>query len=62
LGERVYIKGYPGPLLPAPRILLHAAELGFIHPSSEQPLFFESQPPADFAEALRQLHARPRRS
>ncbi len=61
LGERVYTKGYPGELLPAPRILLHAAELGFVHPASEQPLFFESQPPADFAEALRQLRARPRR-
>ncbi len=57
LGERVYSKGFTAPLLPAPRILLHAAALGFTHPTSEQPLFFESAPPADFAAALASLRS-----
>jgi 23S rRNA pseudouridine1911/1915/1917 synthase len=58
LGERVYSKGYTGTLLPAPRILLHAAELGFVHPSSEQPMHFDSEPPADFTQAVAALRAR----
>jgi len=31
----------------APRLLLHASELGFVHPATQQPLRFESPP--DFA-------------
>jgi 23S rRNA pseudouridine1911/1915/1917 synthase len=47
LGERVYTRGYGGTLLPAPRILLHAAELGFDHPITSAPLRFEEPMPED---------------
>jgi 23S rRNA pseudouridine1911/1915/1917 synthase len=55
LGERVYSKGYTGDLLPAPRVMLHAAELGFVHPSTQRPLLFESDLPADFESVLQRL-------
>jgi tRNA pseudouridine32 synthase/23S rRNA pseudouridine746 synthase len=34
----------------APRLLLHASELGFVHPATQQTLRFESAP--DFALLL----------
>lgn len=55
VGEPVYIRHYRGPLIPAPRPLLHAAALGFLHPGDGRPLRFEEPPPADFAEVLRRL-------
>lgn len=55
LGERVYGKGYRGELLTAPRVLLHAAELGFVHPQSGRRVFFESPLPQDFEAALAEL-------
>jgi 23S rRNA pseudouridine1911/1915/1917 synthase len=58
VGERVYQRRYRGPLLPAPRVLLHAAELGFIHPGSGAPVHFEDDPPADFVGVLRALRQR----
>lgn len=36
----------------APRLLLHAAELGFTHPQSEAPLAFRSEAGETFAEAV----------
>jgi 23S rRNA pseudouridine1911/1915/1917 synthase len=39
----------------APRILLHARELSFIHPRTEKQLSFEAPLPADFREALKFL-------
>lgn len=60
VGETVYIRDYRGPLIPAPRPLLHAAVLGFLHPRDGRMLLFEEPPPADFAEILRRLR-RPRR-
>ena len=55
VGERVYVRGYRGTLLAAPRTMLHAAELGFIHPANEEPLHFAVDPPADFAATLADL-------
>lgn len=55
LGERVYIRRFPGQILPAPRVMLHAAELGFRHPANERELRFESEPPEDFREKLAEL-------
>lgn len=55
LGERVYIRGYPGPLLDAPRLMLHAAELGFVHPSRGNELRFQSQLPPDISGVLEAL-------
>ncbi len=57
LGERVYIRDYAGALLPAPRPMLHAAELGFVHPVHEAPMKFEAPLPADFEAMLAQLSA-----
>jgi 23S rRNA pseudouridine1911/1915/1917 synthase len=34
---------------------LHARVLGFIHPTNDKLLRFETEPPADFAMALRAL-------
>ena len=39
------------------RQALHAAVLGFVHPSSGERLRFEAEPPADFARALAELRA-----
>ncbi len=55
LGENVYIRGFAGPLIPAPRLMLHAAELGFAHPVDERPMLFEDPPPPDFAETVARL-------
>jgi 23S rRNA pseudouridine1911/1915/1917 synthase len=42
----------------APRQMLHAFELGFIHPRTEKPLCLEAPLPADFREALEALRRR----
>jgi 23S rRNA pseudouridine1911/1915/1917 synthase len=55
LGERVYIRGYRGPIIPAPRVMLHATELGFIHPATERRMYWEEPAPRDFVETLERL-------
>jgi 23S rRNA pseudouridine1911/1915/1917 synthase len=55
LGERVYVRDYRGALMLAPRPMLHARELGFVHPRSERSLGFEAEPPDDFMACLAQL-------
>ena len=52
LGERVYVRGYGAPLVPAPRVMLHAAELGFRHPATGEELRWTSELPPDMAEML----------
>jgi 23S rRNA pseudouridine1911/1915/1917 synthase len=42
-------------LLDFPRQALHATRLGFLHPTTRQPLLFETQPPADFQTLLDSL-------
>ena len=44
----------------APRVMLHAHKLGFIHPRSGKRLRFESPLPEDFADAVRFLKLEPR--
>jgi 23S rRNA pseudouridine1911/1915/1917 synthase len=39
----------------APRVMLHARELSFIHPRTEKGMSFESPLPKDFREALKRL-------
>jgi 23S rRNA pseudouridine1911/1915/1917 synthase len=41
----------------APRVMLHARELSFIHPRTEKGMCFEAPLPKDFREALKLLHA-----
>lgn len=57
LGERVYCRDYRGPVLQAPRPLLHATRLAFEHPRTGEPLQFDQAWPADFAAVLEQLQA-----
>ena len=59
VGEEVYVRRFAGPRIPAPRIMLHAAELSFEHPTrDDQRMEFEEPPPADFADTLRRLRRR----
>ncbi|MBX3191112.1 MAG: RluA family pseudouridine synthase [Labilithrix sp.] len=51
VGDRVYVRGYRGTVVPAPRLMLHAAELGFAHPATGEELRWESPLPGDM-EAL----------
>lgn len=52
LGERVYTRGRVEPLVPAPRVMLHAAELGFVHPATGEQVHWSSELPADMVEML----------
>jgi len=56
VGETTYLRDYLGTPIPAPRLMLHAAELGFVHPCTFETLRFESPMPAEMSalvEALR---------
>ena len=55
LGERVYSKNFRGSLISAPRMMLHAFELGFEHPTTGAPLHFEQPMPPDMQELKRAL-------
>jgi 23S rRNA pseudouridine1911/1915/1917 synthase len=55
VGERVYIRDYQGELIPAPRPMLHAAELGFVHPVKGESLRFTVPAPDDFQEMVARL-------
>lgn len=58
VGEKVYVRDFlavGATPLPAPRLLLHAATLGFAHPVTGERLHFDTPPPADFARALAEL-------
>lgn len=58
VGERVYnrqARKAGAPEIPAPRLMLHAAELGFVHPKTGQEMRFDEPVPADFARVLAML-------
>lgn len=55
VGENVYVRDVEGPLLEAPRPMLHAARLGFEHPRKETWMEFESPLPEDFQATYRAL-------
>jgi 23S rRNA pseudouridine1911/1915/1917 synthase len=55
VGERVYIRGYRGTVVPAPRLMLHAAELGFVHPATNTEMHWESPLPQDMQDVLASL-------
>lgn len=58
-GEKVYNRPLGGKTLPddsqAPRQMLHAVELGFIHPATQEALHFTSELPPDMARVLNRL-------
>ena len=55
IGERVYIRGYRGTVVNAPRLMLHAAELGFVHPATNNEMVWKSPLPQDMQEMLTSL-------
>jgi 23S rRNA pseudouridine1911/1915/1917 synthase len=58
VGETVYIRDLTragGKPLPSPRLLLHAATLGFTHPVTGEQLSFDSPLPTDFTVVLDRL-------
>jgi 23S rRNA pseudouridine1911/1915/1917 synthase len=58
VGERVYSRHYELPRVEAPRLMLHAATLGFTHPAhTERTMRFHSTPPDDFRELAARLGA-----
>jgi 23S rRNA pseudouridine1911/1915/1917 synthase len=57
VGERVYIRSYPGPLIEAPRLMLHAAELGFVHPATGLAMHWELPLPDDMRAVLERLRS-----
>lgn len=63
LGDPLYRGQIPEPIrraLPkAPRVMLHAERLAFVHPADGRELVFESAPPADYAAILGELRAGP---
>jgi 23S rRNA pseudouridine1911/1915/1917 synthase len=59
VGERVYVRGFAGPLIEAPRLMLHAAELGFVHPATDREVRWELPMPDDMRTVLERLGGRP---
>jgi 23S rRNA pseudouridine1911/1915/1917 synthase len=59
LGDPVYggRRAVAPPDVPVARQMLHAHELGFIHPVTGRPLEFRSPPPADMEAACLALRA-----
>jgi 23S rRNA pseudouridine1911/1915/1917 synthase len=55
VGERVYIRSYRGPLIEVPRLMLHAAELGFVHPATEREMRWELPTPDDMRAVIESL-------
>ena len=55
VGERVYTRHFVGDLIPAPRMMLHAAELGFVHPATNSEMKWTQPLPADFEQTLARL-------
>jgi len=57
LGEPIYVRGswLKGAKERARRPMLHAVELGFVHPGTRKELRFTAEPPPDFARLLATL-------
>lgn len=61
VGEHVYIRDHERAgrrTIDAPRPMLHARSLGFVHPDRDEMMRFEAPPPADFQQLLKQLRSR----
>jgi len=55
VGEPVYIRDYAGPIIDAPRLMLHAATLGFTHPMTGERVSLRSPLPPDFTAVVDRL-------
>jgi 23S rRNA pseudouridine1911/1915/1917 synthase len=58
VGEPVYIRDYNGPWIDSPRLLLHAATLGFVHPVTNEQVSLTSPLPSDFTSVVESLTLR----
>jgi len=61
-GDTMYRSGYQQPPIPdtsgAPRLALHARELGFTHPTNGEPMHFSSPWPKDLSRFLAKLEGK----
>lgn len=58
VGETVYVRDFEeagGTLLPSPRLMLHAATLGFVHPITGAHVSLVSELPSDFTAVVQRL-------
>jgi 23S rRNA pseudouridine1911/1915/1917 synthase len=55
VGEPVYVRDYRGTLISSPRLLLHAATLGFEHPVTGERVSLSAALPADFTAVVDRL-------
>lgn len=55
VGETVYIRDYAGPIIDSPRLMLHAATLGFVHPVTGEAVSLRSPLPPDFTAVVDRL-------
>jgi 23S rRNA pseudouridine1911/1915/1917 synthase len=55
VGETVYIRDYRGTPITSPRLLLHAATLGFVHPITNERVSLSSPLPPDFTAVVDRL-------
>ena len=60
VGEQVYIRDFAGPILTSPRLMLHAATLGFEHPITGARVELSSPLPEDFVAVVDRLTPRVR--
>jgi 23S rRNA pseudouridine1911/1915/1917 synthase len=58
VGEKVYVRRFTGPQIEAPRLMLHAAELGFVHPATEREVRWEQPMPDDMRKVVERLRPR----
>ena len=62
-GEKVYNRKLSGEIMPdesaSPRLFLHAAELGFLHPATNEKLHWEMPLPLELADLLARLRRVP---
>jgi 23S rRNA pseudouridine1911/1915/1917 synthase len=55
VGEEVYIRDYTGRVITSPRLMLHAATLGFEHPVTGAQIALSSPLPPDFVAVVERL-------
>lgn len=58
VGEQVYIRDFTGVQIASPRLMLHAATLGFDHPITGERIQLASELPPDFTAVLDRLRSR----
>lgn len=57
VGETVYIRDYAGAVIDSPRLMLHAATLGFVHPITGERVSLSAPLPPDFTAVVDRLTA-----